>query len=197
MNYYHAHADPPRSLASRLRSLNDNLQELASRLKEAIASAVSSTLGQAIRDLIRQLLGDEESRPGERRSYGGAFEDQSRSRSYGKFDREDRYWEDRDDDRWNEEKEDWKEPAQTPSNSGNGRRLNVAFSTAIQSALWWLRTQPCRRPVLTTTLVALAAGGTALIAGPTLAAGVSVIASIASLLLASDSARSACSILSG
>ena len=132
MNYYHAHADPPRSLASRLRSLNDNLLEMAVRLKEAIASAVSSTLGQAIRDLVRRLLGDDESRPGDRPTY----ERQDRQRSYDRYD-QDRYGNEHDDDHWNEDREDWQPAPEPRTESKDCKRWNTAFRMAIQSALWF------------------------------------------------------------
>src|SRR3954462_10579440 len=63
---YRAHADPPCTLGDRLQQLNSNLQALAIRLKDAIAGAISGTVGQAVRDVIRKLLGIKEvSRPQE------------------------------------------------------------------------------------------------------------------------------------
>jgi hypothetical protein len=195
MHSYHAYADPPPTLADRLRRLNDNLQSLAIRLKEAIATAVSSTIGEVVRDLLRRFLGDQDTKEGH--SYTGQFDSQPRDRYRSRFDSEERDWDYRDDDPWNEERQNWHEPTKPDSTPQASPRWNAAFRTAIQTALWWLRTQPLRRPVMTTTLVALAAGGTALFAGPTIAAGVSVIASVASLILTSDSVRSACGILTG
>jgi hypothetical protein len=51
--------------------------------------------------------------------------------------------------------------------------------------------------VLTTVAVGLAAGVTGYVAGPAVAAGVGVLASVASLLLTADASRSAAQILSG
>jgi hypothetical protein len=48
---------PPCTLADRLRNLNDHLKALARRLKDAIASAVSTAISQLIRDEVRRLLG--------------------------------------------------------------------------------------------------------------------------------------------
>jgi hypothetical protein len=192
MHNPHAHADPPRTFADRLRSLNDNLQALASRLKDAIATAVSTALGQAIRDAIRRLLGDviRTSDPYERQGpscYGRQHRD-----PYGSYGRENR--DPYDGRSWDEDYDPWHEDSyeaadSLPSEPGN--RWTEALRASIQTALLWLRTQPCRKPLLTTTLVALAAGGVALFAGPTLAACVSVVASVASLLLTADSARTA------
>src|SRR5437879_3240975 len=114
MNYYHSHADPPRSLTTRLRSLNDKLQDLAVQLKEAIANAVSNTLGQAIRDLVRRLLGDQESPPEEKESFRGNYERQAHDRSYERSDRQERHWNDHDDDPWGDDHED-PQPATEPS----------------------------------------------------------------------------------
>ena len=41
---HHAHADPPHTLADRLRQLNDNLQRLGQRLKSSIASLIGTTI---------------------------------------------------------------------------------------------------------------------------------------------------------
>ena len=168
MNHQYGSPDPPRTLSERMHQLNESLQAMAVRLKDAIAGAVSNMIGQAIGDVIRQLLGDQEPD-----RFGG--------------------WHDRDDNGWyddNDHEDPWREESSRPSHKTSSR-LSDAFRTTVQTALWWLRTQPCRRPLLATSLVALTAGGAALFAGPTLAACVSIAASIASLLLTADSARTA------
>jgi len=58
----------------------------------------------------------------------------------------------------------------------------------LQTSLFWLRQQRSQRPVLTTGVVALAAGVTAFFWGPTLAAGIGVLVSMAGLVLTADSA---------
>jgi hypothetical protein len=63
--------------------------------------------------------------------------------------------------------------------------------------LWWLRDQKGRRPVLTTSLVALAAGVTALVAGPAVGGSVGVFASVVSLVLTADAATTAANRLAG
>src|SRR5262249_56829325 len=58
---YRAHADPPpRTLTDRVRQLNDNLQHLAIRLKDAIAAAIGRAVADAVRDGVSGLLGVEE-----------------------------------------------------------------------------------------------------------------------------------------
>jgi hypothetical protein len=179
---YHAHADPP-TLADRLLSLNDSLKGLAGRLKDAIASVVSTVIGQAVRDALRRLLGEPQDRRDEPRPFDRGFGRDERDH----YDhRPQRY----EDDPWHDD-EPWSEEPIRPSHSDEPNRWGDALRTTAQTALWWLRTQPVRRPLLTTTVVALTAGGAALLAGPTLAACVSVIASVASLLLTADSARTA------
>ena len=56
----------------------------------------------------------------------------------------------------------------------------------MKASAWWLREQRSRRPVLTTSLVALAAGVTAFVAGPALAGSLGVLASVVSLVLTAD-----------
>ena len=193
---YRSNADPPQSLANRLRSLNDSLQGLAARLKDTIAEAVGSTISQAIRDFVRRLLGNQNRRSQEETDSYRRFHD-SPDRSRHRFD-EDRDWHEREEDPWSdEEKQEWTAPSRPESSPRSSQRVPDAFRTAVQTALCWLHSQPFRRPVLSAVIVALATGGTALIAGPTLAAGVSVIASVASLVLTTDSVRSACGILTG
>ena len=62
MNHQYGSLDPPASFADRLQQLNENLQAMAVRLKDAIAGAVSTAIGHAIRDVIRRMLGDQETR---------------------------------------------------------------------------------------------------------------------------------------
>jgi hypothetical protein len=100
-------------------------------------------------------------------------------------------WHDPQEDLWSQE---YHQPEPAPSESRSRSRWNDACRAAVQAALWWLKQQPCQRPVLTTTLLAVLAGGVALVAGPSFAACVSVIASVASLLLTADAARSAASL---
>jgi hypothetical protein len=67
----------------------------------------------------------------------------------------------------------------------------------LQAALWFLKRQPRRRPVLTTLAVTLAAGVTGFVAGPVLAAGAGVLASVAGLLLTADAYQSAAELSAG
>jgi hypothetical protein len=54
----------------------------------------------------------------------------------------------------------------------------------LQAALWFLKQQPKRRPILTTVCVTLAAGATGFVAGPALVAGAGAIVSLAGLIFA-------------
>jgi hypothetical protein len=193
---YDGHNAPPRTFGERLRGLNHNLRALAARLKDAIAGVVSNVLGQAIRDALRRLLGDPNVRCRENEPFGGRAE---RDRPWhGGVRRDDHGLPgDRYDDGWDTDEEGswddgWSRSVPPPEpEPAASNRWGDAFRTAAQTGLCWLRTQPCRRPMLTTALVALAAGGAALFAGPTFAACVSIVASVASLLLTADSARTA------
>src|SRR5436190_5358948 len=88
---YDAHAGPPRTLAQRLARLNDDLQMLALRLKDAIAGAVSSAAGQAVRDAVRGLLGSEKARAADHDMFDPRLERESDS------------WEDADEGPWRQE----------------------------------------------------------------------------------------------
>jgi hypothetical protein len=190
---YDAHGHPS-SLADRLRSLNDSLKSLAGRLKDAIATAVSTVVGQVFRDLIRRLLGEAESRPLHGDPFPNRFEQRQRQEPHGgwdRYDREESDWNDPRDDPWRDEREESIHRSLPVQSTAVTSRWGEALRATVQTGLWWLRVQPFRHPILATTVVALTAGGAALFAGPTLAACVSVVASVASLLLTADSARTA------
>jgi hypothetical protein len=176
MSYHNSSPDPPRTLSERLSRLNDNLQSLGERLKASIAALVGDTVADAVRDALRGLLGGCEESP-----------DPCRERR----DRHGRdYYEGREDDPWGDEDRRWREddftPArQTPATRGGaGGRWRVAASAALQAALWFLKQQPKRRPILTTVCVTLAAGATGFVAGPALVAGAGAIVSLAGLIFA-------------
>lgn len=181
MNYPAPHHDPPRPLTERLEQLNQNLQSLGDRLKEAIASAIGTTVAQAVRDAIFALLGQPESAP--------RYQDRDRypeERSW-----RERSWDDPDRDPWMERH--YYEPPSRYSGSSrtSPTRLRHALAVAAQSSLYWLGQQRSQRPVLTTSVIALAAGLTAFFYGPSLAAGVGLLASVAGLVLTAESASSA------
>ena len=67
----------------------------------------------------------------------------------------------------------------------------------MRAWLWFLRRQPRRRPVLATLAVTLVAGVAGFVAGPALAAGAGVLASVAGLLLTADASKSAAELAAG
>jgi hypothetical protein len=175
---YHSHADPPRTLTERLEQLNDNLQSLGGRLKDAIANAVSAAVAGAIQDAVRNLLGAS-----------------NRPELDPRFDRrgqpDNGIWDDPEQASWDEGQEFGPRSHDTPvERTPTCRRWRNALGSALQAGLWWMRRQPRRRPVLTTLALAVAAGVTAFIAGPTLAAGLGVVASAAGLLMTANAADS-------
>src|SRR5262249_60778006 len=92
-----------------------------------------------------------------------------------------------EDDPWRDGDEELPIPPKPRTNS----RWKEAVRAAMQTGLWWLRQQPTRRPLLTTALVALAAGSAAFVGGPTLGACGSVVASVVGPPLTAGGARSA------
>jgi hypothetical protein len=181
MNHPYHSLDPPPTLRERLTRLHDNLQALGERLKASIASVVADAVAEAVRDAVRRLLGER------REPVIDHFHD---PRDHFN-DRDDRW-----DDGWGEDRrwadEDDYHARETPTTRTRaGQRWRSALSAALQACLWFLRRQPRRRPVLTTVCVTLAAGVTAFVAGPALAAVSGVLASAASLMLTAEASRSA------
>jgi hypothetical protein len=178
MNGFQPHLDPPRSLAERLELLNDNLHSLSGRLKDAVANAFSTAVGEAVHDVVRHLLGTNEPPAREQSCYHQATPDSG-------------LWQNPEEPGWQEEDEFQTRPPQpSPERKQTPGRWGNALGMAVQAALWWMRQQPRRRPLLTTAAVAVAAGITAFLAGPALAAGVGVLASTAGLFLTAKAASS-------
>lgn len=182
MHHHHGQLGPPLTLAERLEQLNDNLQEMGDRLKEAIAAAIGTTVADAVRDTVHNLLGGEDRGLPQHRD---SWEDDNYRGGR-------RAW-DEPDDPWREPDPYDPQPLRrsvSPRRVGSNR-WGQALTAALQTSLWWLREQKSRRPVLATSAVALAAGVTAFFYGPALAAGVGVLASVVSLVLTTEGARSA------
>ena len=187
MSLYPSNADPPLGLAGRLHSLNETLGSLASRLRDSIAAAVGGAIADAIRHLVRTLLGEQDRRPRDSDTFAERFERDDRFGFADNRDSDDLDREDPGDEPWQHRRHDPSQPPRQAAAPEQSRRWGHALRAAVQAGLLWLRRGPCRRPVLTTTLVALAAGGTALVAGPGIAACLSLVASTANLLLTADS----------
>jgi hypothetical protein len=184
MSAYRSHADPPATLADRVRQLNENLATLAVRLKDAIAGIISKAVAQAVHDGVNGLLGND----GLHHGFGQSRRQNDGWQTGGERDP----WADDQDD---EQGTSWRYSQPPAPEPNHNCRWTEATRAAAQTALWWLRQQPLKRPVLTTTLVALAGGCAALVAGPTLVGCVTVAVSVVSLLLTADSTRSAAEML--
>jgi hypothetical protein len=183
--------DPPRTLVERLSRLKDDLQFLGDRLKASIASLVGDAVAETARDSIRKLLGGKETPPVDR------FHDPSNNpghftrRDYRdcRAERDDAW---NEDDRWSEDGEFPPPSRKTAATGGDvPRRWRNALTAALQTALWFIKQQPRRRPMLTTVCVTLVAGVAGLVAGPLLAAGAGVAAWVAGLLLTTEASQSA------
>src|SRR5262249_42473908 len=94
---YRAHADPPpKTLTDRVRQLNDNLQRLAVRWKDASAAAIGRAVADAVRDGVSGLLGVEE-QPQRGLEY---HDDRHR---FGRYDRDDQDDHRDEDDGWRDD----------------------------------------------------------------------------------------------
>jgi hypothetical protein len=190
MNYHDSSPDPPRTLAQRLSRLNDNLQDLGERLKASIAGLLGDAIAEAVRDSVRGLLGGREAL---RDPYSERRDHHARD-NYGEP--EDDPWGD-EDRRWREEEDCAPARRMPAARSAAGHRWRDAVGAAVRAALWFLKRQPRRRPVLTTLCVTLAAGVTGFVAGPLLAAGAGVLASVAGLVFTADAYQSAAELAAG
>jgi hypothetical protein len=188
--------DPPRTLTERLTRLNENLRTLGERLKSFIAGVVGEAIADAVRDSVRHLLGGEEALADPYRDQREVYpRGHSRDDSY---DRVNDPW-DEEDRRWAEDEAESYSPAREKPvpRTNTRRRWRSAVSAAVQTCLWFLKGQPRRRPVLTTLVVTLVAGITGFVAGPVLAAGAGVLASVAGLLLTADASKSVAELATG
>jgi len=179
-------AGPP-NLSSRLEQLNAEMRDLRDRLKASIATAIGTAVAEAVRDAVSGLLGVKPMPPPRPSALAGPGHGQ------------DRYWDPPEDDWWSQDEWDRPQLSQPPpvQERGPNQRWREAVGAALKASLWWLRDQKGRRPVLTTSLVALAAGVTALVAGPAVGGSVGVLASVVSLVLTADGATSAADRLAG
>ena len=149
MAKYRARAGPP-TLAGRLRLLNDDLQALSGRLREAIAGAVAGAAASAVRDALRRLLGAPE--PPRRLAPREAEENL------------DGGWDDFDEGLWpDDEGPDLGPPRELDGAAGAG---TAVLRAAVGAGLCWLRRPPGRRPGLAAVLFGAAACVSALAAGP-------------------------------
>ena len=165
MNHYGS-LDPPRTLSERLGRLTDNLQALGDRLKASVAGLMGDAIADAVRDSVRKLLG------------GDHHQDQRNRHTREPY-------RDTEDDPWGDENRRRDEEAvytPTRETSPKDNRWRNAMSAALQAALWFIKRQPKRRPILTTVCVTLVAGVTGFVAGPFLMAGAGVLASVAGLM---------------
>jgi hypothetical protein len=182
----HHQLGPPLTLTERLEQLNANLQSLSERLRDSIAGAIGTTVAEAVRDAVQGLLGGQGAEP--------HYQDH---RWQDERQRDSRWTEDHDpwsQQDWRDPDDPWEERQFDPLQQRGsypvqtGTRLGKDMTAALQTTLLWLQEQRGRRPVVATAAVALAAGVAAFFFGPALAAGVGVLASVASLLLTSRGA---------
>jgi hypothetical protein len=157
MNPYRRWGEPGgRMLNCRLDQLCSSLDDLAARLRAAVAAAVGESLGGLVRDAVLSALArlaghppdPEPAPPPARRWYEpGGWEGGDAKRGGPPP------W--ADDGGRDEEPEPYDEPAPA---SPPPHRLALTASAALQAAAWWLRACPRRRPVLTSVLAALLVG---------------------------------------
>ena len=165
MNTYRGRADPPRSLAERVRRVDDSLRAMMEDVKTSIATVVGEAIADAVRDAIQRLLGGER-RPIEptRREVRDPWEHDP--------------WADERDDGWSEVEEDFPPRLATKPDS----RWREVAGAALTAALWCLKNPPSRRAFLATAGMTLVAGAAAFLVGPAFASCAGVVASLAGML---------------
>jgi hypothetical protein len=155
MNPYRRQGDPGgRMLDRRLDQLYSSLDDLAARLRTAVAQAVGESLGGLVRDAVLSALArlagnppDSEPVPTPSRRWyePGGWDEGDTERGGPPL------W--TDDGGGEGEPEPYDEPEPAPPH-----RLALTASAGLQAAAWCLRSCARRRPVLTSVLAALLVG---------------------------------------
>jgi hypothetical protein len=177
----HQQVGLPLTVSQRLERLTSNLEVLRDKLKDSIAAAIGTAVAEAVHDAIRGLLGSEDVSSGHREDHWPLADERSW---------DNRRWDRFEEDSWPQSRQFDKDPDYQDEccNRAGNSRIRNAIGAALTTSMWWLRQQKNKRPVLTTSVVALAAGAIAFFWGPALAAGVGVLASITGLILTADNA---------
>jgi hypothetical protein len=145
-------------LDRRLDQLCFSLDDLAARLRAAVAQAVGESLGGLVRDAVLSALArlaghrpDPEPSPSSSRRWDepGGWEGDGSGRGGPAL------WS--DDGGRDQEPETYGEPGAAPP----PHRLALTASAGLQAAAWWLRSCARQRPVLTSVLAALLVGAVA------------------------------------
>jgi hypothetical protein len=178
-SFYTTISPPPATLTQGLQRLRERLDGLAAQLREGISRAVSEAIAGALDHVVRTVFGanqpqvrwPENNRPWQHRANRATWqEDDAPS------------WLDPDDGE--DDGGDWLDasPAEYRSTSATvastepprATRWLSAVAAGVRTAVWWLRRQASRRPVLTTIAIGVTAAIVALtttgVIGPILGA---------------------------
>jgi hypothetical protein len=195
MNRHPPYFDRPRTLVQRLRQLNENLLSLGQRLRESIASVIGETVAETVRDGLRRLFGRHDAAPAP---------SPAPPTFHRRYEDRDPLWDDPEeeerDDGWREQEDEPEpEPFRPPAapQEKECSRWRHALGASLRAACWWLERQKPRRPVVTTAVIAIAAGVTAFVAGPAVADGLHLVSSMFGLLATADVASSTAQHLAG
>lgn len=200
-------------LAGPLERLHHSLLGLAQRVREAIASSVSQSAGQVVREAVLAALAElPNAGP---RTPSHSYSRAQRSMHSWNDEREDSYgngWNDdghygsygpqRSTPRWDEDPEEYEErypgpqgwaeqsipPTPTPEVSP-ARAWMSALLTAVEAALWWASHRPGRTPVLAALGIGSVTLLAALILGPLAGVATAVAGTTLALLALVDRAR--------
>jgi hypothetical protein len=170
-----------RYLADRLAMLEQTIDNIGSRLREGIASAIGETVSAAAQAAVRSFLAGLQPSP------ALATEE----RHYGNYDpytaNEPTHYYDGWENPKFEPAVDIDEPPLSPPRLS---RWRVAITAAVQVLAFWLRKPPGGRTLLMALGVAAVTGAAALFDGPIAATGAAVLGTTLSLLNMTDGTRS-------
>jgi hypothetical protein len=180
MTSYRSWLDPSgRTLARRLDQLRVTLDNLGSRLRAAVSTAVGETVGVVVRDALNHVLD-------RMTGYRSASEPLPvRSRTWPE-DEEEGIW---PDDDWVDHEPELADRTVQPEETQSDR-VALCVSAGLSAAAWWLRRWTGRLGVVSTAVVGLIATYT-MYSVPALATvGAGLINSAGQLAFLSDSAKS-------
>jgi hypothetical protein len=187
-------ARPARSsLVGRLDRLRASLEDLGERLREGVAQAVSGSLGDAVRDALRSLLGIGDvghmcyaaERPYQPAPLWGGSDGPDHTR----------WADDRDHTRWSgsslphedDHADEDDAPEATPNSESPGRlRWCQAVAVGLQASAWWLRRCTGRFTLLSAVGVGVASALVAYVGGHLAIAAAGLAGSALTLLALTD-----------
>jgi hypothetical protein len=190
-SFYTTTGPPANTFTERLQRLGHRLDDLAAQLRDGISRAVSEAIAGALEQVVRTVFG---ARQPEVQLPDNNHRWHPRPHRPAWLQEDAPAWLDPEDSE--DDGGDWLDdapaehrptaPSPVSSEPSRATRWLSAVATGVRAAVWWLRRQAPRQPVLTTIAIGLTAAVIAL----TSSGATGVIGSILGALCVADLARS-------